>query len=59
MTSHGCFIKQNEISQQLSMETKILLQKKLLYSFKSSFIHNNKNFDASATLNNFVILYRV
>ena len=27
------------------------LQKKLLYSFKSSFIQSNKKFDATATLN--------
>ena len=49
------FIKQNEISQQLSMEKKNL-QKKLLYSFKSSFIQSNKNFDATATLNSLKIL---
>jgi hypothetical protein len=46
MTSHG--YKQNEISLELSMGTKIL-QNKL--RFKSIFVEENKNLDHSAYLN--------
>jgi hypothetical protein len=50
MTSHG--YKQNEISQELSMGTKIF--KTSYYTVLRAFSFNkNKNFDDSATLQSF------